>query len=169
MVRSLFYAVAYMGFSGCSENVTRDHSAHKLDNDSTLLEKIASVWPKGAFEYQSERGVYTELWDYSDGHLRGSGCFVTDKDTLFSMKMRMHEERGSIKMYYDVMRQNGGKETEFTLSSHSDKRFVFENPFRDFPSLMSYELEGDSAIRVTEYGIKNGEEQKQVFRIRKKP
>lgn len=169
MVRSLFYVVAFLVFSGCSENATREYGTQKPENDSTLLEKIVRVWPKGTFEYKSERGTYTELWDYSGGHLGGSGCFVSGKDTLFRMKMRMHEERGRIKMYYDVMRQNGGKETEFTLSSHSDKRFVFENPFRDFPSIMSYELEGDSAMRVTEYGIKNGEEQKQVFRIRKKP
>lgn len=167
MVRSLFYLAGYFMFCSCSENIPSEENNQKQDGDSSLLRVIERVWPKGVFEFRSERGVYTELWSYSNGHLGGRGYFVSGKDTLFKMNMRMLEDRGGVKMYYDVMRQNGGKETEFTLSSHTDKQFVFENPFRDFPSLMSYELEGDSAIRVTEYGIKDGEEQKQVFRIKR--
>lgn len=81
--------------------------------------------------------------------------------------MRLVDENGQIKMYYNAVRQNAGKETEFTLTHHDHNKFVFENPFRSFPSVMSYELMGDSAIRIIERGFMQNAEKVEDFVVKK--
>lgn len=70
-------------------------------------------------------------------------------------------------MFYDVKGQNENKETEFVLTNNTDNKFVFENPFRDFPSIMEYRLLGDTLIEVTERGFVNNKEKIRHFSLTK--
>jgi hypothetical protein len=65
------------------------------------------------------------------------------------------------------MNSEEDKELEFTLTKAEDNLYVFENPFRDFPSIMQYRLFGDTAIEVTERGFEHNKEQVWKYTVRK--
>jgi hypothetical protein len=88
-------------------------------------------------------------------------------DTLFSMSLRLVQENDKAIMYYSVKNQDDNKELEFTLTKSEDNLYVFENPFRDFPSIMQYRIFGDTAIEVTERGFENNKEQVRKYLMNK--
>jgi hypothetical protein len=137
MVRLFFYLASFCLLIGCDRSTERLAQEEAADT-SFYKKNVYNAWPTGQFDYVTEKGVYTEVWEKKDSlEINGRGCFTVESDTLFSMRMRMLNINGSVKMYYLVSNQNGGKETEFTLTHCERKRFVFENPFRSFPSVMS--------------------------------
>jgi hypothetical protein len=90
-------------------------------------------------------------------------------DTLFSLSVRLVYDKEKTKMFYTVKnsKEVKDKELEFTLTKAEDNLYVFENPFRDFPSIMQYRLFGDTAIEVTERGFENNKEQVWKYTVRK--
>ncbi len=169
MVRLSFYLVLFLTLFGCKGNSEPTDASTNSLKDSTFFNVILKKWPSGTFVYQSEKGVYSENWSKTQhNEIRGKGFFVIGVDTLFNMRMRLVDENGQIKMYYLVNQQNGGKETEFTLTHNEGDRFVFENPFRSFPSVMSYEIKGDTAMRIIERGFKQNREWVEDFVVKKK-
>lgn len=169
MVARLYYLVILLGLTGCHQQSNQAIKNEPNVNTDYVFASILNQWPKGTFVYESNAGVYTEIWERADQELRGQGNFVIHGDTLFSMKMNLVEVNNYIKMFYQVNRQNDGKETEFALTNHTNNRFTFENPFRNFPSIMTYELLGDSAIHITERGFKDKKEETQDFVVKRKP
>lgn len=129
------------------------------DPDSKV---IAFNWIEGKYIVtNNQSGFYYEEWKKVDpNNYTGTGFFLSRDcvDTVFSMKMRLIHEKEKTTMYYDVKDQNENKETEFTLTKGENNVYVFENPFRDFPSIMQYKIIGDSVIEVTERGFENNKE-----------
>jgi hypothetical protein len=165
MVRLLFYLVGVVLLMACGRQNNTEKSFTETDS-SLYKEDIYLKWPIGHFEYKSELGTYTEIWEKDDkDEIRGRGFFIK-RDTLFNMKMRLVNVNGIVKMFYLVSHQNGGKETEFTLSHAENNVFIFENPFRSFPSIMSYELLGDTAIHIIERGFKEKKEKREEFIVK---
>ena len=128
-------------------------------------------WIQGKYIVTHDQsGFYYEEWLKVDNdNYTGTGCFLTRDcvDTLFSMKMRLMHEKEKTTLFYDVKDQNNNKETEFTLTKGENNVFVFENPFRDFPSIMQYKIIGDSVIEVTERGFEKNKEKVVEYRAKK--
>jgi hypothetical protein len=169
MVRLAFYLVIFLLCISCTNHFDSDKEASDSLKSNALFNDIFKKWVSGDFVYTSEKGVYAEIWNKAElNEIKGKGFFTVGVDTLFNMTMRLVDVNGQIKMYYSVTGQNGGKETEFTLTHHDNNQFVFENPFRSFPSVMSYELKGDTAIRIIERGFMQNAEKVEDFVVRKK-
>lgn len=136
--------------------------ADAIQNTSADSTATSFKWIEGKFIVVNDQsGFYYEEWIKVDNNnYTGTGCFLTRDcvDTIFSMKMRLMHQAEKTTLFYDVKGQNENKETEFTLTKGENNVYVFENPFRDFPSIMQYKIIGDSVIEVTERGFEKNKE-----------
>lgn len=137
---------------------TADTAQTKDSNNTTTAFK----WIEGKYIVVNDQsGFYYEEWKKIDkNNYTGTGCFLTRDcvDTIFSIKMRLMHEEEKTTLFYDVKDQKESKETEFTLTKSENNVYVFENPFRDFPSIMQYKIFGDSVIEVTQRGFEKNKE-----------
>jgi hypothetical protein len=129
--------------------------------------KITNInWFEGNYEYITADGIYREYWrKRNNTEYSGKGYFLHKGDTSFLMKMELYADKGTIKMSYNVKGQNGDKNTEFVLTKQEKGLFVFENPFRGFPTIMRYQLQGDTAINIVERGFEDQKEKVREFTI----
>lgn len=143
-------------------------------NESEIIENLSpqnkiSTWIDGKYLFNDgDAGFYFEEWSRKDStEYIGKGFYLTRDyvDTLFQMNMRLLLQPKKTTMLYDVKGQNENKETEFVLTNNTNNKFVFENPFRDFPSIMEYRLLGDTLIEVTERGFVNNKEKIRHFSL----
>lgn len=143
-------------------------AAKNSDTDSTAN---SFKWIEGKYIVINEgAGFYYEEWlKIDNNNYTGTGYALTRDcvDTVFSMKMRLMHEKDKTTLFYDVKNQNENKETEFTLTKGENNVYVFENPFRDFPSIMQYKILGDSVIEVTERGFAKNKEKVIEYRATK--
>ena len=117
-----------------------------------------------------QSGFYYEEWKKVDANnYTGRGYFLKKDgiDTLYSIKMRLMHEKDKTILFYDVKDQKETKETEFTLTKGENNIYVFENPFRDFPSILQYKIMGDNTIDVTERGFEKNKEKVVTYQARK--
>lgn len=156
-------------FLGCGGGQVPNQTHETSSKDSSKgIDKQTFFWIEGVFKYTANSGEYTEMWrKISDNEYLGKGYFIHLKDTAFLMNMALYKDNQAIKMLYDVKGQNDGKKTEFLLTKQQNKVFTFENPFRDFPSVMRYNLEKDSTIDVFEWGFVNGKEKIREYSIKR--
>lgn len=85
-------------------------------------------------------------------------------DTLFRMWGNLILNNEDIKMFYKTSLSND--EIEFVLSKNDEMVFVFENPFRNFPSIMKYTFDTDSTYEVLERGFVNGTEKETIYHVK---
>jgi hypothetical protein len=148
-------------------------SCSGADKDEAQENGAKLTWPTGKFLYVHENsGYYFEEWKKIDDlTYKGEGHFLTRDciDTLFSMSLRLAKEKEKTTLYYAVKNQNDNKEIEFILTKADPNLhlYVFENPFRDFPSIMQYRMIGDTAMEVTERGFEDNKERIRQYLIRK--
>ena len=160
------HTVCFFALTSCS--------APEPGNADTLAKEESTrlSWPTGTFFFHDENALYTEVWRESgDGEYLGNGCYLSaeDNDTLFSMSMHLRKSKDKILMSYVVKGQNDDKETEFTLTKNDKDVFIFENPFRSFPSIMKYQIHGDTAMTIEQRGFDKNtrSERKRKYMIRK--
>ncbi len=123
-------------------------------------------WFEGNYEYSTPEGLYREFWKKrNEQEYVGKGYFLHKGDTSFLMRMKLYRDKKLVKMDYNVRGQNHGKDVEFVLTKHENGLYVFENPFRDFPSIMQYKLLGDTAIKVTERGFEDNKDKTLEFTL----
>lgn len=138
------------------------NQANISENETSDSLSAGFKWIEGKFVVTNEEsGFYYEEWEKTGNNsYKGSGYFLTRDciDTIFSMKMRLLHTKEKTTLFYDVKGQNENKETEFTLTKGENGIYVFENPFRDFPSIMQYKIIGDTVIEVTERGFEKNKE-----------
>jgi hypothetical protein len=119
-------------------------------------------WIEGKFIFVHEQsGYYYEEWHKVDeNNYSGAAFFLTRDcvDTIFSMKMQLIHKKENTTLLFDVKDQAKSKETEFTLTKGENNLYVFENPFRDFPSILQYKFYGDTMIDVVQRGFANNKE-----------
>lgn len=128
--------------------------------------EVSVDWFEGNYEYSTDEGLYREFWKKrNEWEYVGKGYFLHKGDTSFLMRMKLYRDKKLVKMDYNVRGQNQGKDIEFVLTKHVNELFVFENPFRDFPSIMQYKLLGDTAIHVTERGFENNKDKVREFTL----
>lgn len=142
-----------------------------IENVANNESKTLQSWIEGKYIFMDEgAGIYYEEWAKMDSaNYKGSGFYLTNDliDTLFSMKMRLILAKNKTTMMYDVRENKEKKELEFVLTSKENSTYVFENPFRDFPSIMQYKFLPDSTIEVTERGFVDNKEKVRDYKIKR--
>lgn len=147
-----------------SENVTPS------DKNNNILKNIQKYWPEGTFVqyFDNEKYIYIERWVKNKNIYHMEGSYMQLKpfiDTLFRMWGKLILDSDNlIKMYYKTNLSND--EIEFVLSKNDEHVFIFENPFRSFPSIMKYSFESDSSFEVLERGFLNGSEKETIYRVK---
>lgn len=127
-------------------------------------------WISGNFSLKSGYGNYFENWNAIDSVTHhGFGYFMDSEnmDTLFRQSMRLHQTQEGVFMYFNVKNQNDNKDVEFRLTKQENTFFTFENPFRDYPSIITYKILSDTSVNVVMNGFKDGKEKKEDFIITK--
>ena len=146
---------------GCSE---QGHETNKTVS-KPLLE-----WITGDYYFKSNYGDYFESWKKADHDTYlGLGYFLDkeNRDTLFRQRMKLLIQQDGVFMYFNVKNQNDNKDVEFRLTKQENKIYTFENPFRDYPSIVTYKILSDTSVNVVMFGFKNGEAKKENFIITK--
>lgn len=132
------------------------------NNENTLPGKEPFKWIEGKFIYTHEQsGYYYEEWrKVDDNNYSGDAYFLTRDgvDTIISVKMQLIRENEKTTLLFDTKNQAKTKEAEFTLTKGENNLYVFENPFRDFPSILQYKLYGDTMIDVVQRGFADNKE-----------
>jgi hypothetical protein len=140
------------------------------DKNKDVVSNIRKYWPEGTFVqyFDNEKYIYIERWIKSKNIYHMEGSYMQLKpfiDTLFRMWGKLILDNNDlIKMYYKT--NLSSDEVEFVLSKNEDRVFVFENPFRSFPSIMKYSFESDSSFEVLERGFLNGTEKETIYRVK---
>lgn len=159
-------SVGVLFFISCSGPGTETDNLGSADSTAYYFK-----WIEGKYIVVHDlSGFYYEEWTKVDNNnYTGTGFFLTRDciDTILSMKMRLMHEKDKTTLFYDVKDSTKNKETEFTLTKGENNIYVFENPFRDFPSIMQYKIIGDSVIEVTERGFAQNKEKVVEYRATK--
>ena len=154
--------VALFFLTACYDQ--HQETSQVLDNPSSFK------WISGNYQLNSDFGNYTEKWKQEDSCTYfGFGCFLDNEnhDTLFRQRMKLQQTPEGVFMYFNVKNQNDNKDVEFRLTKQERKLFTFENPFRDYPSIITYKILSDTIVNVVMFGFKNGKEKKEDFIITK--
>lgn len=145
--------------------------SNKSDKQNTYEQKIEPIhWVEGHFILKSKYGTYYENWDMNDSlNYSGLGYYMDtlNIDTLFRQRMNLIKSSKGTTMFFNVKNQNDNKDVEFKLTKEENRIFTFENPFRDYPSVVTYKFLNDTSINVVMFGFKNNEEKKEDFIITK--
>lgn len=140
-------------------------------HENTLPENTPFKWIEGKFIYTHEQsGYYYEEWrKVDDNNYAGNAYFLTRDciDTIISVKMQLIHEKEKTTLLFDMKNQANTKEAEFTLTKGENNLYVFENPFRDFPSILQYKFYGDTMIDVVQRGFANNKERVIEYRVRR--
>lgn len=137
----------------------------------TVVKTQLSNWVTGNYTFQSKYGNYFENWKKLDSATYfGLGYFldIESIDTLFRQRMKLQQTDDGVFMYFNVKNQNNNKDVEFRLTKQENKVYTFENPFRDYPSIVIYKILSDTSINVVMNGFNDGEEKKEDFVLTKK-
>ncbi len=163
--------IVFIFFLGILFSCTNNSQKINENKDTFTLKPVDSKelkWAEGVFEYTLEGGIYRENWKKTaENEFVGKGYFLIKEDTAFEMSMKLYKINNELKMNYNVKGQNDNKDVVFTLASHRNRTYVFENPFKNFPSVMQYTFIGDSVIEVLERGFENQKERTREFTILK--
>lgn len=142
----------------------------KIESEKIETKTSTIKWIVGDYKLKSDYGNYFEKWRKIDSlTYSGLGYFldIENQDTLFRQSMKLHQGIESVFMHFNVKNQNDNKDVEFKLTKQEGKIFTFENPFRDYPSIVTYKILSDTSINVVMYGFKNGKEKREDFIITK--
>jgi len=155
---------AFLSSCGSGSEATTEITS--IDSSATSFN-----WIEGKYLVMNDQsGFYYEEWEKADANnYTGKGYFIKQSgtDTLYSVKMRLIHEKDKTILFYDVKDRKETKETEFTLTKGENNVYVFENPFRDFPSILQYKIMGDNTIEVTERGFEKNKEKVVTYLARK--
>lgn len=157
-----YYSISVIFTISCSNEQKK---ATLVTEKAKPIEWLASnYFLKGAY------GNYYENWKKQDSvTYYGLGYFmdVENEDTLFRQKMKWIQDPDGIFMYFNVKNQNDNKDVEFRLTKHENNLFTFENPFRDYPSIITYKILSDTSVNVVMHGFEKGKEKNEDFIIEK--
>jgi hypothetical protein len=169
---SLFFVLFIISCTESKDTVETDKKEDKVPSNQNkdVISNIRKYWPEGTFVqyFDNEKYIYIERWVKNKNIYLMEGSYMQLKpfiDTLFRMWGKLILDSDDlIKMYYKT--NLSSDEIEFVLSKNDERVFVFENPFRSFPSIMKYSFESDSSFEVLERGFLNGAEKETIYRVK---
>jgi hypothetical protein len=125
-------------------------------------------WLVGTWENKTPGGSIYETWTkVNEDELAGKSYIVKENDTIIFETIRLVQEQNGLSYIPIVKNQNDGSPVHFESKNISDSELVFENPSHDFPQIISYtKISADSLVAEIS-GIKNGQERKQTFPMKR--
>lgn len=125
-------------------------------------------WLIGTWESKTHNGNIYETWSkVNNKEYVGKSYMVNEEDTVIFENIRLVQEQDGLFYIPTVNDQNEGLPVRFTSKTNSDSQLVFENRQHDFPQIISYmKISADSLVAEIS-GIKNGQEHKQVFSMKR--
>ena len=109
-----------------------------------------SEWLIGAWENQSEEGIFTETWSKpNDSTLTAGSFFIKEKDTLHFENIQLAEKDGELVYATTIKGQNNDKPISFPLISEKENELVFENSQNDYPQKIKYQRYSKTAITIS--------------------
>ncbi|MCZ6703881.1 MAG: DUF6265 family protein [Ignavibacteria bacterium] len=137
-------------------------------NTDTEKQIKKAEWLIGTWENKTSRGSIFETWNrVNDNELSGKSYILKDKDTIVFETIRLLQENDILFYIPVVNNQNDGLPVRFTSKTISDTKLVFENLKHDFPQLISYSKINTDSLVAEISGIKNGQERKQTFPMKR--
>ena len=92
---------------------------------------------------------------------------VKVQDTIVFENIRLVQEKEGIFYIPVVKNQNDGLPVRFVAKTISDTKLIFENPEHDFPQIISYTKISSDSLVAEISGTKNGQIQRQTFRMKR--
>lgn len=127
-----------------------------------------TAWLTGTWEIKSSRGSIFETWDkVDDNAFSGKSYRIKEKDTIVFENIQLLQEQNRLVYIPTVKNQNAGLPVRFVSTTISEKELVFENLQHDFPQIISYKKINADSLVAEISGIKNGQERKQVFPMKR--
>lgn len=125
-------------------------------------------WLIGTWENKTARGTMYESWHKAnDKALKGKSYRVSGKDTMVFEQLQLVQEEGRLVYIPIVNGQNNGMPVRFPAKAISTTQLLFENPQHDFPQTISYtKISADSLVAEIS-GLRNGQQRKQTFKMRR--
>ena len=108
------------------------------------------TWLIGKWEMKTARGVITESWAVADdsSFAGESNMIRASEETRLLEKIELVFRSGNYFYIPTAMGQNNDQPVKFKITSHSEKRFVAENPGHDFPKRITYQLINQDSIHA---------------------
>ena len=125
-------------------------------------------WLVGSWENITSKGNIYETWHKtSENAFSGKSYMVKENDTIIFENIRLVQEQDRLFYIPTVKNQNDGLSVRFVAKTISATQLVFENPQHDFPQIISYtKINADSLIAEIS-GVKNGQQRKQTFPMKR--
>lgn len=125
-------------------------------------------WLIGTWENNAQKGSIYETWiKTTDNEYSGTSYIVKEKDTIVFETMRLVQEQNGLFYIPLVKNQNNDLPVRFAAKTISESQLVFENPQHDFPQFISYTKTSSDSLVAEISGMKNGQERKQTFPMRR--
>lgn len=127
-----------------------------------------AAWLIGTWENKTSRGSMYETWTrLNDLEFSGKSYALKAKDTVVFETIRLVQEQDGLFYIPTVKNQNDGLPVRFALKTISDTTLVFENQQHDFPQTISYTRIGADSLVAAIAGMKNGQERRQRFPMKR--
>lgn len=167
MKKRLFYAgwlIAAVLLFSC--NGSTPASKEKPAAKKYALEKIK--WLLGAWENRADGTLITESWEQkNDSVYIAKGYVVVGTDTVSAETIRLEQKNGSVYYIPTVSGQNEDQPVVFTLTSASDREWVFENPEHDFPQKITYTQVTPDSLVAEISGMVRGKKNAREFSMKR--
>jgi hypothetical protein len=125
-------------------------------------------WLIGTWENKTLKGSVYETWKrLNDNEYAGKSYLIKEKDTIVFENIRLVEEQNGLFYIPVVKNQNNGLPVRFAVKTISATQLIFENPQHDFPQIISYTRIGADSLVAQISGIRNGQERKQLFPMKR--
>lgn len=124
-------------------------------------------WLIGTWENKTPRGSVYESWNKVNDEYSGKSYMVKEKDTMVFETLRLVQEKGGLVYIPTIKNQNNGLPVRFAAKSVTDGALVFENPQHDFPQIISYTRIGADSLVAEISGMRNGQERRQTFPMKR--
>lgn len=130
------------------------------------IKKVA--WLIGTWECKTPKGSLYEAWSQANSNeFHGTSYFLNDKDTILFETIQLVEKEQKLYYIVTVANQNDGLPVSFASTTITDSLFVFENMQHDFPQVITYtKINADSLVAEIS-GVKNEQERKQTFPMKR--
>lgn len=125
-------------------------------------------WLIGTWENKTQRGSIYETWNkVSDTQLAGKSYIVKEKDSIVFENIQLVQERAELFYITTVKKQNDALPVRFTAKTVSETQMVFVNMQHDFPQIISYTKINMDSLVAEISGVKNGQERRQTFPMKR--
>lgn len=125
-------------------------------------------WILGTWENKTSKGSIFETWrKENDQEFWGKSYVIKEQDTIVFENIRLIQQENGLFYIPTVKNQNDGLPVSFAAAIIAEDRLVFENRQHDFPQFISYTRINADSLLAEISGMRNGQERKQTFPMKK--